>query len=121
MESAISLGVLTGVSWGASKYHEKRIAANDKKERRKQRHHQAEIQRHKLRADFEREKREIAEREHKKARKQLEVTRLDYHDTFAQQLACADSGGHITCKPAMPSFAWLAMLTLSSQVFNPPP
>ncbi|KXT11704.1 hypothetical protein AC579_6969 [Pseudocercospora musae] len=97
METTISLGVLTGVSWGASKHHEKWIAANDKKERREQRHHQAEIQRHKLRADFEREKREIAERERSRTSKQLEVTRFDYHGSFAQQLACADSGGYITC------------------------
>ncbi|KXT06121.1 hypothetical protein AC578_1387 [Pseudocercospora eumusae] len=97
MESAISLGVLTGVSWGASKYHEKRIAANNKKKRREQRHHQAEIQRHKLRADFEREKREVAERERSKVSKQLEAARLDYRDSFAHQLACVDSGGYITC------------------------
>ncbi|KAF7189740.1 hypothetical protein HII31_08847 [Pseudocercospora fuligena] len=97
METAISMGVLTGVSWGASKYHEKRIAANDKKERREQRRHQAEIQRHKLRADLERETRQVAEREHEKARKRFDLQRLEYYDSFAQQVACADSGGYITC------------------------
>ncbi|EME89639.1 uncharacterized protein MYCFIDRAFT_193510 [Pseudocercospora fijiensis CIRAD86] len=97
METAIALGALTSVSWGASKYQDKRITANDKKERRERRDHQAEIQRHKLCADFEREKREIAEREYRKAHNRLEVTRLEYYDGFSQQSACADSSGHITC------------------------